>query len=94
MNVAKIIYYTVDGDSRKTVPLKALNLREFCFLEDVFYAVRDAADVEDLLERFRRIICDEVELDMRDPKNPRFIITEFNGNTNYLRLKLPKEENQ
>lgn len=94
MEVSKIIYYTRENGNSRTVSLKELNLREYCFLEDVFYAVRDAVDMEDLLSRFRRIICDPVELDTTDPKNPRFVITDATGNTNYIRLKPAKKENQ
>lgn len=92
MEVAKIIYYTrVDGKS-KTVSLKELNLREDFYLEDVFYAVKEAADIYDLTFRLKRILHDQIELDTEDPDNPRFTITDVRGNVNYLKLK-PKKEN-
>lgn len=87
MEVAKIVYYTrVDGKS-KTVSLKELNLREDFYLEDVFYAVKEATDANDLLQRFQRILYDTVALDTADTKTTRFIIVDTEGNTNYLKLK-------
>ena len=94
MEIAKIIYYTrVDGKS-KTVPLKELNLREDCYLEDIFYAVKDAIDEIDLLSKFKRIICDEVEIDTESTKCLRFIVTDAVGNINYIKLKPIKKEKQ
>lgn len=93
MEVAKIIYYTrVDGKS-KTVSLKELNLREDFYLEDVFYAVKEAIDVNDLLQRLQRILCDTVEIDPTDTKTTRFTIVDACGNTNYLKFKPVKKEN-
>lgn len=92
MEVSKIIYYTrVDGKS-KTVSLKELNLREDFYLEDIFYAVKEALDANDLLNRFKRILCDEVELDTESTQCLRFIITDFEGNTNYIKFKPMRKE--
>jgi hypothetical protein len=88
VEVSKIIYYTrVDGKS-KTVSLKELNLREEYYLEDIFYAVKEAIDADDLLNRFKRIISDDVELDAEYTKYLRFIITDLTGNKNYLKFKI------
>ena len=93
MEVAKIIYYTrVDGKS-KTVPLRDLNLREYYYLEDVFYAVQDAVDEHDLLQRLKRILHDEVEIDTSETKCLRFVITDAHGTTNYIKFKPVKKEN-
>ena len=90
MEVAKIIYYTrVDGKS-KTVSLKELNLREDFYLEDIFYAVKEAVDEHDLLIRFKRIMGDPVELDTKS-KCLRFIVTDMDGHTNYIKFKMRKE---
>lgn len=92
MEVSKIICYTrVDGKS-KTVSLKELNLRDDCYLEDIFYAVKDAVDENDLLNRFKRIICDDVELDTESKHFIRFTITDLYGNTSYLKLKPVRKE--
>lgn len=93
MEVAKIIYYTRVDNKSRTVSLKELNLREDFYLEDVFYAVKEALDANDLLQRLQRILCDEVELDTKDKKAVRFNITDLSGNTNYLKLKPVNEEN-
>ena len=92
MEVTKIIYYTREGDKHKTVSMKEMNLREDFYLEDVFYAVKDATDVNDLLDRLKRILCDEVELDTTDSTNLRFIVTDAWGTINYIKLKPAKKE--
>jgi hypothetical protein len=92
MEVAKIIYYTREGDKHRTVSMKELNLREDFYLEDVFYAVRDAVGVYDLLDRLKKILHDQVELDTENQNNIRFIITDVCGNVNYLKLKPAKGE--
>ena len=93
MEVSKIIYYTrVEGKS-KTVPLRELCLRDEYYLEDVFYAVKEAIDENDLLSRFKRILCDEVEIDAEATKCLRFIITDITGNKNYLKFKAVRKDN-
>jgi hypothetical protein len=81
------------GDKSKTISLKELSLREDFYLEDVFYAVKEATDEFDLLERFRRICCDPIELDKvsKSPMYIRFTVTDAMGNTNYLKFKTKKE---
>jgi hypothetical protein len=90
MDISKIIYYTKDGDSAyRTISLRNLCLREEVEFEAVFHAVRDAIDETDLLDRFRRICCDQVELDPEEHSSTyiRFIITDVYGNTNYLKFR-------
>ena len=91
MNISDIIYYRREDGKSKTLSLRDLCLRDEFFLEDVFYAVKDATDEEDLLGRLRRIIWDEIELDTANPKNIRFLVTDTYGNKNYLKLKRTKE---
>ena len=92
MNISKIIYYARVNGKSKTVSLKDLNLREDFYLEDVFYAVKDAIDENDLLERFKRILCDEVEIDVESTKCLRFIITDIAGNKTYIKFKPMRKE--
>ena len=92
MNISKIIYYTVEDNKSKTVSLRELSFREDFYLEDIFYAVKEAADKEDLLNRFKRILCDEVEIDPTATWCLRFIVTDTRGNTNYIKFKPGREE--
>ena len=92
MEVSKIIYYTRVGDKSRTVPMKEMNLRDEYYLEDVFYAVKDAVDEHDLLTRLKRILHDEVEIDTSETKCLRFVITDAHGNTNYIKFKPVKKE--
>lgn len=92
MDISKIIYYTREQGRSKTVSLKELNLREDYYLEDIFYAVKEAVDVQDLLNRFKRILCDTVELDTEMTKCTRFIITDLDGRVNYIKFKPMRKE--
>ena len=87
MNISNIIYYTRDGDKSRTISLRELCLREDVDLETVFYAVRDAVDTDDLLERFKRLSCDQIEFDTETVSYIRFVVTDVHGNTNYLKFK-------
>lgn len=92
MEVLKIIYYTRAEGKSKTVPLKELNLRDEYYLEDVFYAVKEATDENDLLDRLKRILCDDIKLDTEFTKCLRFIVTDAMGNINYIKLKTARKE--
>lgn len=93
MDISNIIYYTREDNKSRTISLRELCLREDVEFEAIFHAVRDAVDVQDLLDRFRRICCDQVELDEDLGRNIRFIITDVHGNTNYLKFKQARKEN-
>lgn len=91
MEVSKIIYYTREGDKNKTISLKELNLREEYYLEDVFYAVKDSIDEYDLMTRLANILHDGICLDCNTKPDIVYLITDIQGNTNYLKLKMKKE---
>lgn len=94
MDISNIIYYTREGEQSKTLSLRELGLRDVYDpdLETVFYMVRDAVDTNDLLDRFRRLCCDQVEFDCEKPTYIRFTVTDAQGNTNYLKFKKRKEK--
>lgn len=94
MEIPNIIYYTKEGDKYRTLSLRELCLRDEFDLEAVFHAVRDAVDADDLLERFRRLCCDRIELDTISvsPMYIRFIVIDVAGNKNYLKFKVRKEK--
>ena len=92
MNISDIIYYRRENGKSKTLSLRDLCLRDEFYLEDVFYAVKDAIDEEDLLGRLCRIIWDPIELEKITPENIRFLVTDTYGNTNYLKMKRKKEK--
>ncbi len=92
MNISDIIYYTVAESGRKTVSLRTLCLREEFDLESVFYAVRDAVDMEDLLNRLHRVCLDTFEVEKETDSYIRIVVHTADGNTNYLKLKKRREQ--
>lgn len=93
MDISNIIYYTRDAEGHgSTVSLRDLCLREDIEFEAIFHAVRDAVDTQDLLDRFRRISCDQIELCREIPTYIMFTVVDVNGNTNYLKFKKRKEQ--
>lgn len=91
MEISKIIYYTREGDKNKTISLKELNLREEYYLEDVFYAVKEATDEYDLMTRLTNILHDRICLDCDARPEIVYLITTVQGDTNYLKLKMKRE---
>jgi hypothetical protein len=86
------MYYTRDEEAGKNI---TLSLRELCLkeefdLESVFHAVRDAVDSQDLLDRFRRIMCDPVRFETETDKYIRFEVLDVHGNINYLKFKIKR----
>ena len=92
MEISNIIYYTREGDKSRTISLRELCLRSEYDLENVFHAVRDAEDTQDLLCRLRRLSCDQIEFDQESPTYIRFTVIDVMGNTNYLKFKKKKEK--
>ena len=89
MDITNILYFTRDegAEKNRTLSLRELNLREEYDLEAIFYAVRDAVDAQDLLERIQRIVFEEVEFDKDEPSFIRFVVHDCNGRTNYLKFR-------
>ena len=89
MDISKIIYYTRDHESgkSKTISLRELCIREEFELEAVFAAVKDALDEQDLLDRLKRISCDQISIDTTSADYIRFEVIDVSGNTNYLKFK-------
>lgn len=91
MDISNIIYYTREGDKSKTISLRDLCLREDVDFEAIFHAVRDAVDEQDLLERFRRICCDPIDIDTTSASYIRFTVLDvMQGKINYLKFKKPR----
>lgn len=92
MDISNIIYYTRCEDKSKTLSLRELCLRDEFDLEDVFHAVKDATDADDLLNRIRRLSCDLVEFDHEKPGYIRFVVTDVYGGTNFLKFRKRREQ--
>lgn len=92
MEVKHIIYYRCNDDKRDTLSLRDLCLHEGFELKDVFYAVKDAADAQELLDAFQRMCYEHIELEFDEPSYIRFTVVDAYDNTNYLKLKKTKNQ--
>ena len=87
MEVKHIIYYRCNDEKRDTLSLRDFCLREGFELKNIFYAVRDAADAQELLDMLQRICYEQIELEHDNPSYIRFTVVDAYNNTNYLKLK-------
>ena len=92
MEVKHIIYYRCNDDKRDTLSLRDFCLREGFELKDIFYAVRDAADAQELLDILHRVCYEHIELECEEISYIRFTVVDAYNNTNYLKLKKAKKQ--
>ena len=92
MEVKHIIYYRCNDDKRDTLSLRDLCLHKGFELKDVFYAVKNAADAQELLDAFQRMCYEHIELECDEPSYIRFTVVDAYDNTNYLKLKKTKNQ--
>ena len=92
MEVKHIIYYRCNDEKRDTLSLRDVCLRKGFGLEDIFYAVKDAANAQDLLANFKRICYEHIELECEKPSYIRFAVVDIYDNINYLKFKKAKEK--
>ena len=87
MEVKHIVYYRCNNEKRDTLSLRDFCLREGFELKDIFYAVRDAADAQELLETLQRVCYEHIELERNEPSYIRFTVVDAYDNTNFLKFK-------
>ena len=92
MEVKNIIYYRCNNEKRDTLSLRDFCLREGFELKDIFYAVKDAADAQELLDTLQRMCYEHIELECDEPLYIRFTVVDAYDNTNYLKLKKMKNQ--
>ena len=94
MEVSNIIYYTRQNEKSRTLSLRDLCLKETydCGLQTVFCAVRDSADVQDLLAHFQKMCREHIEFECEEPSYIRFTVVDAYDNINYLKFKKAKEK--
>lgn len=82
MEVSKNIYYTRQNEKSRTLSLRDLCLKETydCGLQTVFCAVRDSADVQDLLAHFQKMCREHIEFECEEPSYIRIIKKKDNTN--------------
>ena len=94
MEVKHIVYYRCNDEKRDTLSLRDFCLRDGFELKDIFYAVRDAADAQELLETLHRICYEHIELECDEPSYIKFTVVDAYDNTNYFKLKKIKNRIQ
>ena len=87
MEVKHIVYYRCNDKKRDTLSLRDFCLREGFELKDIFYAVRDAADAQELLDVLHRMCYEHIELERDEPSYIRYTVVDAYDNTNYFKLK-------
>ena len=60
MEVKHIVYYRGNDEKRDTLSLRDFCLREGFELKDIFYAVRDAVDSQELLAVLQRMCYEHI----------------------------------
>ena len=92
MEVKHIIYYRCNDKKRDTLSLRDFCLREGFELKDIFYAVRDAADAQELLDVLQHMCYEHIELECDELSHIRFTVVDAYDNTNYLKLKKTNDQ--
>ena len=90
MEVKRIIYYRCTDEKSKTLSLRDFCLREGFELKNIFYAVKDATDAQELLDVLQRMCYEQIEFECEEPSYIRFTVVDAYDNTNYLKLKKTK----
>ena len=90
MEVKRIIYYRCNDEKRDTLSLRDFCLHEGFELKDIFYAVKNATDAQELLDVLQRMCYEYIELECDEPSYIRFTVVDAYDNTNYLKLKKAK----
>ena len=91
MEVKRIIYYRCNDEKSETLSLRDFCLHEGFELKDIFYAVKDAANSQELLNRFREMCYETFELLEETVSYIEFSVVDVYENTNYLKLQKIKK---
>ena len=90
MEVKRIIYYRCNDEKRDNLSLRDFCLHEGFELKDIFYAVKDAADAQELLGVLQHMCYEQIEFECEEPSYIRFTVVDAYDNTNYIKLKKTK----
>jgi hypothetical protein len=95
MNISKIIYYTRENDKNHPISLRALcPKKENIGLETIFYLVKDAPDIQELLKKLNDTYYEHMELENDEPSAIRLKVVNAYDSINYLTLKKRKTLNK
>ena len=93
METKRIIYYTIENDSKITLPLRKLCTKDSNEnrLELIFYAAKDAKDAETLLEILEDLYYESFELIEENASYILFKVIDVYENINYLKFQKAKK---
>jgi hypothetical protein len=95
MDFKRIIYYTRENDTGKTISLRDLCIKDEydAGLETIFYVVRDSVSAQELLDKLNMMYHESFWLDQDDISCIIFKVTDCYDNTNYLKIRKVRSKN-
>ena len=95
MDFKRIIYYTRENDTGKTISLRDLCIKEEydAGLETIFYIVRDSAGAQELLDKLNMMYHESFALEQNDISCVVFKVIDSYDNTNYLKIRKVRNTN-
>lgn len=95
MDFKRIIHYTRENDTGKTISLRDLCIKyEYdAGLETIFYVVRDSVSAQELLDKSNMMYHESFWLEQDDISCIIFKITDCYDNTNYLKVRKVRSKN-
>ena len=95
MDFKRIIYYTRENDTGKTISLRDLCIKEEydAGLETIFYIVRDSAGAQELLDKLNMMYHESFVLAQNDISCIVFKVIDCYDNTNYLKIRKVRSKN-
>ena len=95
MDFKRIIYYTRENDTGKTISLRDLCIKDEydAGLETIFYVVRDSVSAQELLDKLNMMYHESFWLKQDDISCIIFMVTDCYDNTNYLKIRKVRSKN-
>lgn len=95
MDFKRIIYYTRENDTGKTISLRDLCIKDEydAGLETIFYVVRDSVSAQELLDKLNMMYHESFWLEQDDISCIIFKVTDCYENTNYLKIRKVRSKN-
>lgn len=68
--------------------LTSLTLYSGYFLQDIFYAIEQSKDFDELTAKIRNIVDEDIAINKISENYIRYIVTDHSGNRNYLKIRI------
>ena len=95
MDFKRIIYYTRENNTGKTISLRDLCIKDEydAGLETIFYVVRASVSAQKLLDKLNMMYHESFWLEQDDISCIIFKVTDCYDNTNYLKIRKVRSKN-